>query len=65
MCGGLTSKSTGISLFQVYEALKSAHPALHVYKKEEIPERLHYGNHERVLPIFGFVDPGWHLHTVI
>eukprot|EP00057_Strongylocentrotus_purpuratus_P026173 XP_011680647.1 PREDICTED: ectonucleotide pyrophosphatase/phosphodiesterase family member 7-like [Strongylocentrotus purpuratus] len=52
-------------LDEVYEALKSAHPALHVYKKEEIPERLHYGNHERVLPIFGFVDPGWHLHTTI
>lgn len=49
---------------EVYQALKTAHPAMYVYKKEEFPERLHYGNHPRNLPIIGFVDPGWHLHTV-
>eukprot|EP00057_Strongylocentrotus_purpuratus_P023495 XP_011677969.1 PREDICTED: ectonucleotide pyrophosphatase/phosphodiesterase family member 7-like [Strongylocentrotus purpuratus] len=50
---------------EVYTTLKSAHPALTVYKKEELPERYHYGNNERVLDIFGCVDPGWHLHTTI
>ncbi|XP_041484636.1 ectonucleotide pyrophosphatase/phosphodiesterase family member 7-like [Lytechinus variegatus] len=52
-------------LDQVYMALKNAHPALTVYKKDELPERYHYGNNERVLDIFGCVDPGWHLHTAI
>ncbi|XP_041483660.1 ectonucleotide pyrophosphatase/phosphodiesterase family member 7-like [Lytechinus variegatus] len=48
---------------KVYNALKDAHPALHVYKKEDIPERLHYRDNPRILPIIGFVDPGWHMHT--
>ncbi|KAJ8032800.1 Ectonucleotide pyrophosphatase/phosphodiesterase family member 7 [Holothuria leucospilota] len=51
-------------LEKVYQALKIAHPALHVYKKEEFPERLHYANHPRNLPIIGFVDPEWHIHKV-
>lgn len=50
-------------LEEVYQALKIAHPAMHVYKKEEFPERLHYANHPRNLPIIGFVDPEWHVHT--
>ncbi|XP_071500138.1 ectonucleotide pyrophosphatase/phosphodiesterase family member 7-like [Diadema antillarum] len=52
-------------LDEIYNALKTAHPALTVYKKEDIPDRLHYGKSDRVLPIFGLVDPGWHLHTRI
>ncbi|XP_072176356.1 ectonucleotide pyrophosphatase/phosphodiesterase family member 7-like [Diadema setosum] len=52
-------------LDEIYSALKTAHPALTVYKKEDIPYRLHYGKSDRVLPIFGLVDPGWHLHTRI
>ncbi|XP_057681659.1 ectonucleotide pyrophosphatase/phosphodiesterase family member 7-like [Corythoichthys intestinalis] len=46
-------------LEKVYQALKGAHPRLHVYKKEEMPERLHYGNHPRLLPIILFADPGY------
>ncbi|XP_072170464.1 ectonucleotide pyrophosphatase/phosphodiesterase family member 7-like [Diadema setosum] len=52
-------------LEEVYNSLKNAHPALTVFKKGEMPERYHYGNNERVLDIFGCVDPGWHLHTTI
>ncbi|XP_071836476.1 ectonucleotide pyrophosphatase/phosphodiesterase family member 7-like [Apostichopus japonicus] len=48
---------------KVYNALKDTHPNLHVYKKEEIPERFHYGKHSRVLPIFGYVDPTWEVFT--
>ncbi|XP_071485938.1 ectonucleotide pyrophosphatase/phosphodiesterase family member 7-like [Diadema antillarum] len=47
----------------VYNALKNAHPAMHVYKREEIPERFHYRDNSRILPIVGFVDPGWHIHS--
>ncbi|XP_054608546.1 ectonucleotide pyrophosphatase/phosphodiesterase family member 7-like [Dunckerocampus dactyliophorus] len=43
----------------VYQALKGGHPRLHVYKKEEMPERLHYSNHPRLLPIILFADPGY------
>uniref|UniRef100_G1KS33 Ectonucleotide pyrophosphatase/phosphodiesterase 7 n=1 Tax=Anolis carolinensis TaxID=28377 RepID=G1KS33_ANOCA len=38
-------------LDQVYEALKTAHSKLHVYKKEEFPKRFHYANHTRVTPL--------------
>ncbi|KAM9773804.1 ectonucleotide pyrophosphatase/phosphodiesterase family member 7-like isoform 1-T2 [Syngnathus typhle] len=46
-------------LERVYQALKGAHPHLHVYKKEEVPARLHYGSHPRLLPIFLMSDPGY------
>nr|XP_020506950.1 ectonucleotide pyrophosphatase/phosphodiesterase family member 7-like [Labrus bergylta] len=43
----------------VYQALKGGHPHLHVYKKEEMPARLHYSKHPRLLPIILFADPGY------
>ncbi|RXM37429.1 Ectonucleotide pyrophosphatase/phosphodiesterase family member 7 [Acipenser ruthenus] len=46
-------------LEKVYNALKSGHPNLHVYKKEELPARLRYANNPRVLPIVMFADPGY------
>ncbi|CAJ1075561.1 ectonucleotide pyrophosphatase/phosphodiesterase family member 7-like [Xyrichtys novacula] len=46
-------------LEKVYNALKDAHPHLHVYKKEEMPERLHFAKHERILPIVLWADPGY------
>ncbi|KAM4598304.1 ectonucleotide pyrophosphatase/phosphodiesterase family member 7-like [Polymixia lowei] len=46
-------------LDKVYRALKGAHPNLHVYKKEEMPERLHFTNNARILPIVLWADPGY------
>ncbi|XP_028331993.1 ectonucleotide pyrophosphatase/phosphodiesterase family member 7 [Gouania willdenowi] len=46
-------------LEKVYQALKGAHPHLHVYKKEEMPAHLHYSRHPRLLPIILFADPGY------
>lgn len=46
----------------LYEALKNAHPNLHVYKKEEFPERFHYAKHERVLPILLYADSGYNIN---
>ncbi|XP_076005738.1 ectonucleotide pyrophosphatase/phosphodiesterase family member 7-like [Genypterus blacodes] len=46
-------------LEKVYQALKGAHPHLHVYKKEEMPARLRYSNHPRLLPIILLADPGY------
>ncbi|XP_006140777.1 ectonucleotide pyrophosphatase/phosphodiesterase family member 7-like [Tupaia chinensis] len=46
----------------VYQALKDAHPHLHVYKKEGFPERFHFAKHERVLPIVMYADPGYNIN---
>jgi predicted AlkP superfamily pyrophosphatase or phosphodiesterase len=43
----------------VYDALAGQHPALHVYRREEMPERLHYRAHPRIPPILGLADDGW------
>ncbi|KAJ7315891.1 hypothetical protein JRQ81_002053 [Phrynocephalus forsythii] len=46
----------------VYEALKNAHPKLNVYKKEELPPRLHYANNARITPLILYGDPGYVIH---
>ncbi len=43
----------------IYSALRSAHPNLHVYRRQEIPIELHYSNHHRIAPIIGIADEGW------
>lgn len=48
----------------VYKALKGAHPHLHVYKKEELPERLHFSSNPRILPIILYADPGYLINGV-
>uniref|UniRef100_A0A8C1G2K0 Ectonucleotide pyrophosphatase/phosphodiesterase 7, tandem duplicate 2 n=1 Tax=Cyprinus carpio TaxID=7962 RepID=A0A8C1G2K0_CYPCA len=46
-------------LDKVYQALKGGYPNLHVYKKEDMPARLHYSKHPRILPIVLYADPGY------
>ncbi len=46
-------------LEQVYTALKGKHPRLKIYKKSEVPQRLHYRNHRRIAEIIGIADEGW------
>lgn len=46
-------------LDEVYEALAGAHPHLRVFRKRELPERLHYRSHRRIAPIIGIADEGW------
>ncbi|XP_056326168.1 ectonucleotide pyrophosphatase/phosphodiesterase family member 7-like [Danio aesculapii] len=46
-------------LDKVYNALKGGHPHLNVYKKEDMPARLHYSKHPRLLPIILYADPGY------
>jgi len=45
----------------VYNALKDAHPNMHVYLKEDFPERFHYSGHVRIPDIIGHIDDGWSL----
>ncbi|XP_036944174.1 ectonucleotide pyrophosphatase/phosphodiesterase family member 7-like [Acanthopagrus latus] len=46
-------------LDKVYNALKGAHPHLHVYKKEDMPEHFHFSKNERILPIILWADIGY------
>jgi len=43
----------------MYETLRSAHPHMTVYKKEDIPERYHLKNHHRVGSLFLVADEGY------
>ncbi|XP_020670992.3 ectonucleotide pyrophosphatase/phosphodiesterase family member 7 [Pogona vitticeps] len=49
-------------LEKVYEALNNSHPRLHVYKKEELPQRFHYSNNTRITPLILYGDPGYVIH---
>jgi predicted AlkP superfamily pyrophosphatase or phosphodiesterase len=45
----------------VYQALKGAHPAMAVYRREEMPARLHYRDNPRIQPIIALADEGWEI----
>ncbi|MCC7055219.1 MAG: alkaline phosphatase family protein [Gemmatimonadaceae bacterium] len=47
----------------VYRALLHAHPHLQVYRKGELPARLHYNTGARVTPIVAIADEGWSIGT--
>lgn len=47
----------------VYLALKDRHPALTVYKREQVPAELRYRDNPRIAPIIGLLDDGWTLTT--
>lgn len=40
-------------------ALADRHPALHVYRREQMPERFHYRSNPRIPPILALADEGW------
>jgi predicted AlkP superfamily pyrophosphatase or phosphodiesterase len=48
---------------QTYRALKDKHPALAVYKREDIPEHLHYRSSNRIPPVVALADDGWTITT--
>ncbi|KAJ3584116.1 hypothetical protein NHX12_014612 [Muraenolepis orangiensis] len=43
----------------VFSLLANCHPNMTAYKKEAIPDRLHYRNNPRVQPIILLADEGW------
>ncbi|MES3033725.1 MAG: ectonucleotide pyrophosphatase/phosphodiesterase [Gemmatimonadota bacterium] len=47
----------------VYDALHKAHPHLSVYRKGELPARLHYNSGARVTPVVAIADEGWSIGT--
>lgn len=47
----------------VYHALRSAHPHLTVYRREEMPERYRFRSHPRISPLIAIADEGWTIGT--
>jgi predicted AlkP superfamily pyrophosphatase or phosphodiesterase len=43
----------------IYSKLVNAHPRMKVYRRDDLPERLHLKNNSRVPPIVGIPDDGW------
>lgn len=52
-------RPTNMTVEEIYAKLKDAHPHLQVYRKAEIPERWHYSEHRRIMPIIAVADEGW------
>lgn len=47
----------------VFAALVHANPHMQVFRKGELPERLHYNTGDRVTPIVAIADEGWSIGT--
>ena len=45
----------------IFNLINGKNPHLSIYKKQDIPERLHYSNNRRIAPIIGVLDNGWSL----
>ncbi|XP_053459275.1 bis(5'-adenosyl)-triphosphatase ENPP4 isoform X2 [Nycticebus coucang] len=43
----------------VYDKMKSCHPHMNVYLKEDIPNRFYYQHNDRIQPIILVADEGW------
>ena len=48
---------------ETYDQLFDQHPNLKIYRKDDIPSRLHYNEHKRITPIIGIADEGWSITT--
>jgi predicted AlkP superfamily pyrophosphatase or phosphodiesterase len=48
---------------EAYARLKGAHPRMQVYRKGELPARLHFNTNPRITPIVTIIDEGWVLAT--
>jgi len=46
----------------VYDALQRA-PHLTIYKKEDVPEDLHFTAHRRITPLVALAEDGWRIST--
>ena len=47
----------------IHSKLVKAHPRMKIYRKDDLPERLHLKNNSRVTPIVGIPDDGWTIAT--
>lgn len=58
---GLRPRSATVE--HIYRALKNKHPALAVYKREDILSHLHCRASNRIPPIVALADDGWMITT--
>ena len=47
------------SVDALYKTLHGRHPALKVYRRDELPAMFHFKNHPRIQPIIALADDGW------
>jgi len=45
----------------IFNLINGKHPNFSVYKKQDVPEQLHFSNNRRIAPIIGIMDNGWTL----
>jgi predicted AlkP superfamily pyrophosphatase or phosphodiesterase len=58
-----TIEPSGASDAFVYSRLHGAHPHLAVYRKADVPARLHFSQGNRISPIVAIADEGWTITT--
>jgi predicted AlkP superfamily pyrophosphatase or phosphodiesterase len=58
-----TIEPRGATAEYVYSRLHDAHPKLAVYRKAEVPARLHFSTGNRISPIVAIADEGWTITT--
>jgi predicted AlkP superfamily pyrophosphatase or phosphodiesterase len=51
------------SVESIYQALKDKHPALHVYRRDELPTEYRLSGHPRLPAVIGVADDGWNVTT--
>ena len=47
----------------LYRQLRGRHPHLAIYRREQVPDHLHYRHNPRIQPIVGILDEGWTITT--
>ena len=52
-----------ITVDEAFVALKDKHPALTVYKREEVPKELRFSSNPRIPPVIGIAADGWTVTT--
>ncbi|KAL6057626.1 ectonucleotide pyrophosphatase phosphodiesterase [Balamuthia mandrillaris] len=45
------------------DVLVGVHPNITIFRKEEMPEELHYSSNDRIPPLVGIADLGWSIRT--
>jgi predicted AlkP superfamily pyrophosphatase or phosphodiesterase len=48
---------------ELYQALRNRHPALDVYRREDLPAYLNFAGHARIQPIIAVAADGWAITT--
>jgi predicted AlkP superfamily pyrophosphatase or phosphodiesterase len=51
------------SVDDLYRTLRGKHPALEIFKREDLPTELHWGTHPRITPVVGLAAEGWTITT--